>query len=142
MSKTLATCLIIIGFVVAAIDAWLSIQSTIGLMSPQNAIGWAAAIVVGIAMTVLAVMTPILKDQSLGLFWKAVWIVMTIGDIVTSIIGTIWYGALSHPITESVKFDELSFDFGNTLTTLLHVAFVVLLFLACLALGKALDAFR
>jgi hypothetical protein len=128
------------GFPISVVDAWLSIQSTAGMMHAIDPVTYVMAALVGLSLTGFAVFLPTLKQGHDSVAFSAFWFTLTLIDVGTSVVGTIWYGMLHQPFTQPVDFSLLRFVPGNWLMTLLFVAFVVLVAWCCVMFGKAIQS--
>lgn len=55
---------LLVGGIIAVIDCWLSIQSMFGILHPSDFISYTVAIIVGISLTTIAVLAPIIRDHT------------------------------------------------------------------------------
>ncbi|MFI5911294.1 hypothetical protein [Dactylosporangium sp. NPDC051541] len=130
------------GFVISIIDAFLSIQSMVGIMQPKNLIGMAAAIVVGMSLTVFAVLSPLWASNTTSGAMHGVRYTLLAVDIGTSVIGAIWYGVMGRPLDTTVHFAEIKFQPANWLVTLAFIAFVLIVAWCCHMFGRAMHTIR
>jgi hypothetical protein len=140
MSERAIILWFVAGFPIAVVDAWLSVQAMFGLIHPANGLGYLVAISSGIALTVFAVYVPIVRGSRPSIILVVVWLVALGIDILTSIIGAIWYGVLGKPLGSAVDFSAVYFEPANWLETLLFVGFVLALAFFCVKFGQALNA--
>jgi hypothetical protein len=137
VSRSVAVFSIAIGIPLAAIDAWLSMQSLIGIMNPESAFGFFVASGVGLLLTAIAIVAPIVDEAIDSGFARFVWWMMLTFDIATSCVGTIWYAQLGNDLTDPVDFSQIHFAPGNALSTLLYIFFVLTIAALCYWLGWA-----
>jgi hypothetical protein len=124
------------------LDAWLSIQSVVGIMHAINPLAYGLAATFGIALTIFAICLPILREGRKSRGYLFLWLILTAFDLGTSSVGAIWYGMMHNPMTEPVHLSELQFDFDNWLETGFYIGGVLLVAWACVMFGKALNARR
>lgn len=128
------------GFPIAVVDAWLSVLAMFGLIEPTNAVEWLVAVTAGIAMTAYAIYVPIVRGSRTSPLLVLVWLLALGIDLVTSVIGVIWYGVLGEPLGSAVDFSEIYWEPSNWLVTSLFVGFVLALAAFCVKFGQALNA--
>lgn len=138
MPRGLAIGLLPIGFAIAVIDAWMSIQSIVGMLKPQSLVELIVGGLVGCALTVIAVSAPVLKMDQWNAFLRFCWTLVLLVDIGTSIIGAIWYGVMRKKPNVPVDFSQMHYDPGNVQRTAVFLAFVLLLAGGCVLFGKVL----
>ncbi len=138
MPRGLAIGLLPVGFVIAVIDAWMSIQSIVGMLQPKSVaelgVGW----VVGCTLTVIAVSAPALKIDRWPFVLRLCWGLVLVFDVATSVVGAIWYGVMRHHPTVPVDFSRMHYDPGNAQRTGVFIAFVLILAGGCVLFGKVL----
>ncbi len=138
MTRRAAVIWLIPGLTISVIDCWLSIQSMFGIVNPTNAIGVTVAAGIGFGLTAFAVLAPIARGNSVGLL--ALWWILVVIDVGTSVLGAIWYGLLHHGLHSRIVLSGLRFDPTNWLATAVFVGFVLLVAWCCAQLGRALKA--
>lgn len=126
------------GFAITVVDAWLSIQSLTGIMQPRNPLAVIAAGLLGAALTVFAVISPVWGELIKRPAVQVVRYLLLAADIATSIVGAVWYGVLGHKLDEPVDFHLMHFDLSNWFVTSLFVAVVVGVAFVCHKFGKAM----
>jgi hypothetical protein len=89
MNEREAVLWLVAGCIIAVIDAWLSILSMFGILSPSNALSFAAAIIVGFSFTTIAVCAPIVIENTTAVTVQFAWFVIPLFDIGTSMLGAI-----------------------------------------------------
>lgn len=139
MSNRAVVIWLVAGFPISVIDAWLSVQSMFGLLSPTHAIGYLVAIGAGICLTVFAVYVPIVRGQRTSPVLVLIWVVAFTVDVLTSILGVIWYGAIGEPLNVPINVSELHFEPANTVATITVVGFVLVVAVCCIKFGQALN---
>ena len=127
------------GIPIAVVDGWLSVQSLFGLISPVNIFGYLVAISMGVLLTVFAVYVPILRGERTSPALVLIWVGAFSVDMITSIVGAIWYGVLQNPLNSTIDVSELTFEPANWSVTLLFVAFVLIVAFCCFKFGQALN---
>ena len=125
------------GFVLSVTDAWLSIQSIAGALG-GSAFDYVAASVLGLFLTGFAVFLPALRHAFRSALWGPLWLLFTVADMGTSVLGGIWYGAMDKPFIEPIDFSRINYVPANWQNTLLYVTFVILVQAACVTFGYAI----
>jgi hypothetical protein len=138
MTRGIAIFLLPFGFVIAVMDAWMSIQSIVGILQPQSwpelIVGW----LVGCVLTVVAVAAPALKVKNPHILLRLFWVVALVVDVGTSVVGAIWYGVMRNKPSVPVDFSQMYYDPRNAQRTLVFLAFVAILTGGCVVFGKIL----
>ncbi|MBM2616013.1 hypothetical protein JIG36_10640 [Actinoplanes sp. LDG1-06] len=144
MSRSSAAFWVVFGFLISIVDAWLSIQSMAGMMHAVTVMGYVFAAIVGVALTAFAVLLPIMMaaHRNAPVLLVCVWVVLTVADVGTSVVGVIWYVRLGHPLTVPVDLTELHYAPANWMTTLGYIASVLIVAWCCAQFGRALLALR
>ena len=142
MSRGWAFGWLLPGFVISVIDAWLSVQSMVGILQPRNILAFAAAIVLGMALTAFAVLSPIWTSEDSPMLLHGLKYLLVVIDVGTSVIGAIWYGLMGEPLNRTVHFEEMVFDPSNWFATALIVAFVIIVAWCCHMFGCAMKALK
>ncbi|XVU28770.1 hypothetical protein ACQPZJ_17445 [Actinoplanes sp. CA-054009] len=127
-----------VGFVLSVTDAWLSIQSIAGSIRADDAAGYVVASVVGLALTGFAVFLPVLKQAFRSIPWGLLWFVLTVGDIGTSVLGGIWYGAMHRGFSDPIILSDIHYQPANWQATLVYTVFVLVVQSVCVAFGYAI----
>ncbi|MGQ0778131.1 MAG: hypothetical protein ACT4NY_27590 [Pseudonocardiales bacterium] len=127
------------GGIIAVIDCWLSIQSMFGILHPFDFLSYSVAIIVGISLTAIAVLAPIIRDHTTAPIWKFLWFIVLLVDIGTSILGAIWYGVMRNPINSKIDISEIGYDPNNSPETAVYIAFVLIVAYCCVKFGQALN---
>jgi hypothetical protein len=139
MSDRAVVIWFIAGVPIAIVDGWLSVQSMFGLIAPSNFLRSLVAVTMGIGLTIFAIYVPILRGSRSSPIFVMLWIGSFSIDLITSVIGVIWYGALGEPLNSNIDFSVIKFDPSNWLVTLTFIAFVLLVAGCCFKFGQALN---
>jgi hypothetical protein len=139
MRKDRVAFWLVAGIPLALVDAWLSIQSMAGVFNPANPIGTAAAVVTGVAMTLIAVVLPMHLARNNSLLLRLFWVFVGVADLASSILGMLWYGVMRKPLKEQIDFHKMHFKPEKSGLTAVSIGFVLLLLFGCIQLGRALD---
>jgi hypothetical protein len=140
MQRSTAVWVVPFGFTVSVVDAWFSIQSIAGVIKADDPLGLTVACVVGLSLTGFAVFLPVLRDAFHSLPWGLLWFVLTVVDLGTSVAGAIWYGVMDKPFTEPINLGKIAYNPDKLASTLIWLAFVILIAVACVVLGHAILA--
>jgi hypothetical protein len=138
LSKEASIAWLLPGIFISVFDAWLSVQSMVGIMQPRNPLGFAAAIIFGTALTAFAVVSPLWAGRTDSVSLRVLRYFLLSVDIATSVVGALWYGMMHGNLRETVDFSRMEFDFANWFPTLVFVAVVLLVAWVCHMLGRAL----
>jgi hypothetical protein len=128
--------------VVSVIDAWLSMQSMVGIIQPKNALAFLAAVLLGMSLTAFAVLSPLWTTAESPIFLHVIKVAIVVIDVGTSIIGAIWYGLMGQPLDRTVHFEEMHYDPSNWFATALIIAFVVIVAWICHMFGLAMKTLK
>lgn len=139
MSERKIVFWLVVGLIISVIDCWLSVQSMFGVLAPSNALSTIVAVLMGISLTAIAVLAPIFKDNTAGLEYRILWLVILLADIGTSILGAIWYGIMGKSLNSKIVFSEITYDPGNWFVTVVFVVFVLVVAGCCFKFGQALN---
>ncbi|MBU2671054.1 hypothetical protein KOI35_46915 [Actinoplanes bogorensis] len=142
MSRGSAFAWLLPGFVVSVIDAWLSMQSMVGIIQPKNILAFVAAVLLGMALTAFAVLSPLWTTEYSPVFLHLIKYLLVIVDVGTSIIGAIWYGLMGQPLNRTVHFEEMHWAPSNWFATTLIVGFVVIVAWFCHMFGLAMRTLK
>lgn len=139
MSKRQVAYWLMIGFPISIIGTWLSIQSIFGILAPSDLLSFIVTVVVGVSLTAIAVMAPVVRASTTAPTWRLPWFVILLINIGTSILGTIWYGVMKNPLDSRIVLSEIRYDPGNWLETGTFLAFVLIVAGCCYRYGQALS---
>ncbi|MEU4237551.1 hypothetical protein [Actinoplanes sp. NPDC026619] len=140
MSIRLAWAILPVGFVLSVIDAWFSIQSIAGAIKADDPADYIVASVMGLFLTGFAVFLPVLKEAFRSAIWGAIWFVLTVADIGTSVMGAIWYGAMGHKFRDPIVLGAIHYTPANWQATVIYIGFVIFVQAWCVAFGYAILA--
>jgi hypothetical protein len=138
MTKGTAAFWLMVGLLLAFVDASLSLQAMFGLLTPRNPIQWAAAVILGLFLTVFVVVAEMrkMRKSALGAF---VWLVIFAFDMATNALCAIWYGQLHHSFRSRIRLQELHYTPGNWVFTTIYVLTVIICLAGCIQLGRAFN---
>jgi hypothetical protein len=138
ISRQAALFFLPLGFVCGAIDAWLSIQSLVGLTNPKGVLGYLTATIAGLALSGFAAFLPFIRSAFRSLLNTALYLVVLSVDVLTSIAGAIWYGALGHTFKTPIDLREIEISSGGWPSMAVYVIFVLVLTWLTYRFGQAI----
>ena len=138
MTKGTAAFWLMVGLLLAFVDASLSLQAMFGLLVPRNLIQWAATAILGLFLTVFVVVAEMRKMRKTAL-GALIWFVIFAFDMATNALCAIWYGQLHHSFRSRIRLQELHYTPGNWVFTTIYVLTVVICLAGCIQLGRAFN---
>jgi len=141
MSKEAATFWLVVGLVLAVIDASFSLQAMFGLIVPRNPIQWAATVILGLFLTVFVVVAEMFRMRHYA-FGALVWFVIFAFDMATNALCAIWYGQLHNSFRSRIMLQQLRYTPSDWVFTSVYVLTVVICLVGCIQLGRAFNALK
>jgi hypothetical protein len=133
--RILAVGFLPLGILLTLADAWLSMQSVVGILG-IGTLNLIVGIVVGGGLSAFLVFAALVGMSETGIAMKALWGVFLIVDLSTSLTGAIWYGALRSPYTEPIDFSKLTVAPEAVPRLVIFSIFTAIVTISAILLGK------